>query len=371
MRPVLVVNAGSSSVRFARAELDPGGARVSARARVDGNRPSLDALREFAGAGAELAAVAHRVVHGGPHRQATAAFDGAVEADVRAMEPLAPLHNPATLAWLALCRQAWPALPQLAVFDAGFFAGLPPVAATYPLPAELRAEMGYRRLGFHGLAHRSLWQAYCRRRPRPGARVISLQLGSGCSAAALRDGQPVDTSMGFTPLEGLMMRTRPGDLDPGILLHLVQQGWSAAELGKLLDERSGLAGVSGTGGDVRDLLASDRPEADLAIDLFCYRARKYLGAFLAALGGGEAILLGGGVAENAPEVRRRILGGLEDLGLQLDLARNGAVGGEGCISAAGSRIEAWVLPTDEETVMAEEAGHWLATTTTTTTGEAP
>jgi acetate kinase len=199
--------------------------------------------------------------------------------------------------------------------------------------------------------------------------VVSFQLGSGCSAAALLDGKPVDTSMGFTPLEGLMMRTRPGDVDPGILLHLLlQQGVSAAELGRLLDERSGLAGVSGTSGDVRELLASDRPEAALAIDLFCYRARKYLGAFAAALGGCDAVLLGGGIAENAPLVRQRILSGLEALGLELDLKQNQEAGADGRISAEASRVEAWVLPTDEETVMAQEAASWLASKTR---GDAP
>ena len=371
MTPVLLVNAGSSSVRFALADIDADPPRVTTRTRAEQNDVVGDhALRDFVGgSGRQLAAVVHRVVHGGPDRQATAAFDGAVEVDVQRMAPLAPLHNPATLAWLRAGRDAWPSTLQLAVFDSGFFAGLPEVAASYALPAELCRRFGLKRLGFHGLAHRSLWETFSRRSPGRARRVISFQLGSGCSAAALLDGQPVDTSMGFSPLEGLMMRTRPGDVDPGILLHLLlQQGMPAAELGRLLDERSGLAGVSGTSGDVRELLASDRPEAVLAIDLFCHRARKYLGAFAAALGGCDAVLLGGGIAENAPLVRQRILSGLEALGLELDPGRNLDAGADGRISAEGSRVEAWVLPTDEETVMAEEAASWLARKTR---GEVP
>ncbi len=362
MSHLLTINAGSSSVRFALAERRPGQPPVVvARARHDREQVThFDPLVAFVG-GRALSAVAHRVVHGGPRRLATQPFDGPVRGDVARASDLAPLHNPPALAWLDRCRDRWPEVPQLAVFDSGFFADLPPVAATYALPAELTGRLQLRRLGFHGLAHRSLWQTFATRRPGRAGRVITFQLGSGCSAAALVDGRPVDTSMGFSPLEGLVMATRCGDLDPGLVLHLLSaEGMSAGELARLLDERSGLAGVSGTDGSFRTLLARPDPAARLAVDLFCYRARKYLGAYLAALGGCDAVVLGGGVAEQAPAVRQRILENLDILGLVLEPARNAAAGADGRLTAEGSAIEAWVLPTDEETVMAHEAADWLA-----------
>jgi acetate kinase len=365
MTPVLLVNAGSSSVRLALADVAARPVRVTSRIRVDrhveqGQVEGEPALRQFLGPrGDHLTAVAHRVVHGGPDRRQTTPFDDAVEADIRRAAPLAPLHNPATLAWLQACRRFAPGIPQLAVFDSGFFASLPPAAATYPLPLDLRMDLRCARLGFHGLAHRSLWQTFAASRPARARRVITFQLGSGCSAAALLDGTPVDTSMGFTPLEGLMMRTRPGDVDPGILLLLLARGLSAGELGDLLETRSGLAGVSGTSGDMRELVASDRPEAALALEMFCYRARKYLGAFMAALGGCDAVLLGGGIAEHTPSVRAGILSGLQALGLELDPVRNQEVGERGRISTDASSVAIWVLPTDEESVMADEAARWL------------
>ncbi len=366
MRLVLTVNAGSSSVRFGLAEADGMAGRVIARSRHEvsagiGDAVLLDGLGRFLGDRRdEVVAVAHRVVHGGAGHFATRAFDAATEADVAAMTPLAPLHNPSTLQWLQRCRGLWPRQPQLAVFDSGFFAGLPPVAATYALPSELARRWGLRRLGFHGLAHRSMWQRYCQLTARSPKRVVTFQLGNGSSAAALLDGRPVDTSMGFTPLEGLVMGTRSGDVDPGLLLYLLtEKGVTAADLTDLLNEKAGLAGLSGRGGDMRVLLASDDNDARLAVDLFCYRARKYLGAYLAALGGCDAVLLGGGIAESAPRIRQQILGGLERFGLTIDPLLNAAVSGEGRISEVQSPIEAWVISTDEETVLAEEAAAWL------------
>jgi acetate kinase len=251
-------------------------------------------------------------------------------------------------------------VPQLAVFDSGFFAELPAVAATYALPAELRARFGLRRLGFHGLAHRSMWRRFAELERGHTGRVISFQLGSGCSVAALRDGRPIDTSMGFSPLEGLVMATRAGDVDPGMLLHLMtEHGLTAAGLADLLNEASGLAGLSGQGGDMRALLASETAEARLAVDVYCYRARKYLGAYMAALGGCDAVLLGGGVAEKAPRIRAGILAELGALGIDLDAQLNATVKGEGRLSREGSTTAAFVVPTDEEAIMAEEASAWL------------
>lgn len=361
-RLVLTVNAGSSSVRFGVADLASAPARIVARERHDLADATDDRVRGFvAQQGGTLVAIAHRVVHAGPNHRRTCAFDEGLAADVAALAPLAPLHNPGTLAWRERCRALWPTVPQVAVFDSEFFADLPPVASVYALPAELARAWGLRRLGFHGLAHRSMWQTFARRRPERARRVVSFQLGSGCSAAALLDGHPIDTSMGFSPLEGLMMASRAGDLDPGMLLYLLtDKGVPAGHLTQIVNDRSGLLGVSEQSGDMRVLLASETAQARLAIDLYCYRARKYLGAYLAALGGCDAILLGGGVGERAPQIRLGILAGLEDLGVAVDRATNAQIEGEGRISAEGSRIEAWVVPTDEETVMVEEAAAWLA-----------
>jgi acetate kinase len=360
---VLTVNAGSSSVRFGLAATDPAGPapRVLAREHHEQAEATDQQLRAFTAAHpGTLAAIVHRVVHGGPRRFATSPFDAQVEADVTAMTPLAPLHNPGTLTWLRRCRALWPAVPQLAVFDSGFFAELPAVAATYALPAELRARFGLRRLGFHGLAHRSMWRRFAELERGHTGRVISFQLGSGCSVAALRDGRPIDTSMGFSPLEGLVMATRAGDVDPGMLLHLMtEHGLTAAGLADLLNEASGLAGLSGQGGDMRALLASETAEARLAVDVYCYRARKYLGAYMAALGGCDAVLLGGGVAEKAPRIRAGILAELGALGIDLDPQLNATVKGEGRLSREGSTTAAFVVPTDEEAIMAEEASAWL------------
>jgi acetate kinase len=317
------------------------------------------ALAAFLDEGPAPTVVAHRIVHGGTAPPTTRRLDAATIAAIDRASPLAPLHNPASLAWVKACEQRLPGTPAVAVFDSGFFAELPAVAATYALPAPLRQRWNLRRLGFHGLAHRSMFEAL-RTVSTRHARVISFQLGSGCSAAALRDGRPVDTSMGLTPLEGLVMATRCGDLDPGVLLFLMTEGGlPARELAHVLDHRSGLTGLAGTG-DLRRLLETDSDEARLAVDVHAYRARKYLGAYLAALGGCDAVIIGGGAGEKAPELRRRILTGLDELGLVLDADRNATARPPDRISADESRTDIWVLPTDEESVLAAEAVAWQA-----------
>jgi acetate kinase len=358
---ILTLNAGSSSVRMGLFLVDEGGIHrlrvLRAEARPDA--AGLARLDAFL-AGAEIAVVAHRVVHGGLRLRATCALDGAVQAELRRLTPLAPLHNPATLAWADACRARLPDATALAVFDTGFFADLPPVARTYALPRALRAEWGLDRLGFHGLAHRSMWDALRAIAPDRTERVISFQLGSGCSVAALRGGRPIDTSMGFTPLEGLVMGTRSGDLDPGILLYLqTEAGLSPTEVERVLNSESGLAGLSGGQSDVRALIDRSDAEAQLALDVYTYRAKKYLGAYVAALGGCDAVLVGGGAGEHQPELRRRILGGLDAFGLVLDEPANTSAQAPARISATGSRVDAWVVPTDEETVLAQEAGAWV------------
>jgi acetate kinase len=362
MPTILTVNAGSSSLRLAVFADGFAGPRCLAAATFErGDDPPSELLHRFFQQQrlAPPEAVVHRVVHGGELFVAPCRIDAAVEAGIARLAPLAPLHNPAALELIAACRRLPGNPAQVAVFDTAFFHDLPALARTYALPAELVERHGLRRYGFHGLAHQALWQAWQRLHegaPRP-ARIISLQLGSGCSISAIRDGRPLDTSMGFTPLEGLVMATRSGDLDPGLLLYLqAALDVDAASLEKTLSHRSGLLGLAGLGGDMRRLLESDSPAARDAIGLYCYRAAKYIGAYLAVLGGAEAIVFGGGVGENAPSIRARILDYLYWAGIHLDpVANQAAIGAQQCISQASSPIPVWVLPVDEASLMAEQA----------------
>jgi acetate kinase len=356
---ILAVNTGSSSVRLTLFErIDDRLVTVAARTDSHGHLAPDERLIAFLDKvhGPPIDVVVHRVVHGGPRLTATCELDAHVEREIARLAPLAPLHNPLALAWVNAASVYLRHARQVAVFDTAWYANLPPVARTYALPRELSARLELRRYGFHGIAHRSMWRAWRRTRASAMGRVISFQLGSGCSVTAIVDGQPVDTSMGFTPLEGLMMATRAGDLDPGLLIYLQRQEHLTPDaLDELLTRRSGLAGVSGLSGDMRELLGSSLPQARLAVDLYCRRARKYLGAYLAELGGADAVLFGGGVGENAPEIRRRILAGMHWCGIGLDEERNAATTGAGRISAEGSRVEVWVTPPDEAGLMAEDA----------------
>ncbi|HEX4025119.1 MAG TPA: acetate/propionate family kinase [Steroidobacteraceae bacterium] len=356
---LLTVNVGSSSVRLASFDERD---RTLAEQHVDGQELGAAVLLQQFAARARvlpIEAICHRVVHGGERFTAACRIDAAVEAAIEELCELAPLHNPAALTWIRAARGLFPQVPQVAVFDTAFFAGLPPVARSYALPAQLSRQHRLRRYGFHGLAHRYLWQRWEHIRP-PGAggRAISLQLGSGCSVAAVRDGAPLDTSMGLSPLEGLVMATRCGDVDPGLLLYLQrQEGWSADQLEQCLSQRSGLLGVSGESPDMRALLSSGSEAAALALELFCYRARKYIGAYLSVLGGADVILFGGGIGEHLPSVRSRILSGLEWAGVLLDAARNeeAAGGAETRIATADSRIDVRVIPVDESQILLSEA----------------
>lgn len=366
---VLTINTGSSSVRLAAYATDGAELRACGAERHDldaGTPGELLAAFVKKHLPAPPRLVAHRVVHGGARLTSARRIDAAVEAEIGRIAPLAPLHNPVALAWMKACREALGAeVPQVAVFDTAFYAHLPQVAATYALPHELCARHEMRRYGFHGLAHQALWsrwRALCQDIGRPeladGGRVISFQLGAGCSVTAIDRGRPLDTSMGFSPLEGLVMATRCGDVDAGAVTFLQRaEGLSAADMERLLNENSGLRGVSGISADMRMLLAADDARARLAVQLYCYRARKYLGAYLAVLGGVDAILFGGGVGENAVVVRAAILGDMDWAGIHLDAAANSAIvsGREGRISQTDSRIEAWVMPVDESRILAQEA----------------
>ncbi len=314
-----------------------------------------------------IAAVGHRVVHGGERFVRPTLIDASVTFAIDALEHLAPLHNPPGLAGIRAARALLgDRVPMVAVFDTAFHARMPEHAACYAIPQELAVKHGIRRYGFHGISYQYLLDRYAAiaTTPPERARLVAFHLGAGCSAAAIAGGSSVDTSMGFTPLEGLVMATRCGDLDPAVPIHLArQERLTPEESERLLNQRSGLLGLSGRSADMRDLIgwAGQDPRARLAVTAFCYRARKYLGAYLAVLGGADAVLFTGGVGEHQPEVRARICEGMEFCGLRLDPDRNAAcVGTEGEIGAAGSSIRALVIPTDEESVIARETAACVA-----------
>lgn len=313
---------------------------------------------------AEIGAAGHRVAHGGERFIHSVRIDDAVMKGIEETIDLAPLHNPANLKGIQAVRAVLgPGVPQVAVFDTAFHHTLPERAYLYAIPYSLYRRHRVRRYGFHGTSHRYVSWRYrlLTGKEREETNIVTLHLGNGCSACAISGGDSIDTSMGFTPLEGLVMGTRSGDVDPAVLDYVGEkEGLSPHDVELLLNKQSGLLGISGLTNDMRELLAEAREHDDrrarLAIDLFCYRVRKYVGAYAAALGGADAICFAGGVGENAAEVRARICEGLEFLGLQLDPALNDStVGGrEGCISVEGGRLAAWVIPTDEELLIARD-----------------
>ena len=312
----------------------------------------------------DIEAIGHRVTHGGEQFRRSVRVDDEVLRGIEETIDLAPLHNPSNLKGLVAARAAVGAgVPQVAVFDTAFHHTLPEHAYLYALPYQLYRRHRVRRYGFHGTSYRYVGYRYrlLTKRSREETRVIALHLGNGCSACAMDCGQSVDTSMGFTPLEGLVMGTRSGDLDPAIVDYVAsKEGLSLSEVENLLNKQSGLLGISGLTNDMRELLAEaeehDDRRARLAIEIFCYRARKYVGAYLAVMNGADALLFTGGIGENAAPIRARICEGLGWLGVELDAARNNAtVGGtEGLISTASSRVEVWVVPTDEELLIARD-----------------
>jgi acetate kinase len=313
---------------------------------------------------AEIEAVGHRVAHGGEQFRKSARIDADVLRGIEDTIDLAPLHNPNNLKGIQAARSALgPGLPQVAVFDTAFHHTLPDRAYLYALPYQWYRRHRVRRYGFHGTSYRYVAYRYRRLtgKSREETKVIALHLGNGCSACAIESGVSVDTSMGFTPLEGLVMGTRSGDLDPAILDYVAgKEGLSLPEMENLLNKQSGLLGISGLTNDMRELLAEEAEHGDrrarLSVELFCYRARKYIGAYLAAMNGSDAILFTGGIGENAHLVRARICDGLQWLGVDLDPERNAAIagGGEGRIDRDGSRVQVWVIPTDEELLIARD-----------------
>ncbi len=313
---------------------------------------------------ADIHAVGHRVVHGGEKFTHSVVITDEVMRGIEDMIELAPLHNPANIKGIQAARGIFGAgLPQVAVFDTAFHQTLPETAYLYALPYQFYRRHKIRRYGFHGTSHRYVAYRYRQLRgiKRDETNVITLHLGNGCSAAAIRGGNSIDTSMGLTPLEGLVMGTRSGDIDPAILDYLAdKEGFSMRETESMLNKQSGLIGISGLTNDMRELLAEANENNDrrarLAIELFCYRARKYIGAYLAAMNGTDAVIFTGGIGENAAEIRQRICDGLQWTGIELDAAKNDEMTSrrEGIISADNSRIAVYVIPTDEELLIARD-----------------
>jgi acetate kinase len=388
---VLVLNSGSSSIKYqlfemsdrsplatgivaqigeAESELrqrsaSPDGPRemvrkLSIRDHREGFDQILAALAEGEVDTGDLFGIGHRVVHGGEELREPTLIDEGVVAAIRRQIPLAPLHNPANLLGIEVTRARRPEVPQVAVFDTAFHHSLPPRAYLYAIPYELYESLRIRRYGFHGTSHQYVASAAARYlgRPLESLNLIVLHLGNGASAAAIEAGRSVDTSMGMTPLEGLMMGTRCGDLDPAIVLFLATTGGrSLAEIEGILGSRGGLRGICGVN-DMREALelaASGDPRAALAVEMYAYRIKKYIGAYLAALGRVDAIAFTAGIGENSAEIRARSCAGLAGLGIEIDPARNrGPLPGVREIQRDGSPVKILVVPTHEELEIAEE-----------------
>lgn len=373
---VLCLNGGSSSLKFAAYATGAGGDHALARGGVEpigssdallhiqaGNVPRSEQpcdardiravvpllFAELERLEIRLDAAGHRLVHGGPKHLEPERVDDALLASLREAIPFAPLHLPGELSLIGAVRQHAPDLPQVACFDTSFHARLPLVAQRLPIPSSLGQE-GVRRYGFHGLSYESIVHTLG---PLAAGRVVVAHLGNGASMVALQDGEPRDTTMGFTPCGGLVMGTRTGDLDPGVLVYLARtRGMDAAGIERLVNRESGLVALSETTSDMKALLAarSSDPRAELAVALFCYSARKWIGALSTVLGGLDSLVFTGGIGEHAAPIRESICRELAFLGISLDPGRNAR--SESVISAEGTRVTVRVIPTDEELVVA-------------------
>ncbi len=385
---ILAVNAGSSTLKFSLHPVDRGAVRACVLSgSVEGLEPGgAPALRwtshgttrhtTLPAAGADafdaalrslrdllssqpglpsIEAVAHRVVHGGRAFRASVVITDEILVALAGLNSLAPLHQPHNVAGIRAFRKAFPQLPQIACFDTAFHATLPELEYTFALPREL-TEQGVRRYGFHGLSYQFVIESLLACSPQARGRVLMAHLGNGASLCAARDGRSVATTMGFSALDGLMMGTRTGALDPGVLLYLLEQGWDHDRLQALLYRQSGLLGVSGISADMRRLRADDSADARRAIDLFTHRIIRESGALVASLGGLDVLAFSGGIGEHDAALRAQVCGGLAHLGVALDSGLNARADGERieAIHAADSRIQVWVVPTDEGTVAARE-----------------
>ena len=386
----LVLNAGSSSLKFcvfqrpqgqlwqleARGQIEGIGTSPHLKAKggdgqilVDG-KPALEVndgndavealavwLRSKYG-GSRVLGVGHRVVHGGAKFTGPTLLDKQVLKDLYALVPLAPLHQPYNLAAIEAVFERLPDVPQVACFDTSFHRGQPDVAQVVPLPREL-CKGGLQRYGFHGLSYEWIANTLPTEAPEiADGRVIVAHLGSGASLCALKNGKSIDSTLGFTALDGICMGTRPGSVDPGVILYLFQNlGLSAKEVETILYKKSGLIGISGISNDMRDLLGREEPEAKLAVDYFIYRAAKEIGALAAVLGGVDGVVFTAGIGENSPEIRRRICEASSWLGIELDNDANEARGPR--ISTDSSKVSVWTIPTNEEMMIALHTGDLL------------
>lgn len=356
---IAVVNTGSATLKLAQFEAGSDGVRErSSDTHEWQSRDGMDGAIESALRGIEEPPdlLGHRVVHGGPKFTDPVRIDSKVEAELEELVSLAPLHNGPALTAIRVARKVFPETPAVAVFDTAFHAQRPEVSMHYALPRQWNEEFGFRRYGFHGIAHASLAQSYAEAASLPFAKVsaVTLQLGAGCSACAIRHGRSIETSMGYTPLEGLVMATRSGNVDPAIVLTLLRAGHSADEIDEKLNRRSGLLGVAGSR-DMREVLAGDArgdEGAQLALKLFVYRLVLTIGAYLTLLEGRGAIVFGGGIGEHSPEVRARVAQGLTAWNVALDPALN-REGRPGPISTGESR-PVYVFETREEPMIARE-----------------
>ncbi len=386
---VLVVNCGSSSIKYrlynmpegallTRGSVDRIGVEgsmhtrrtkdssyetpVEAHDHKQGMDVILAALTDRGGVIknlAEIQGVGHRVVHGGESFTGSVHITEEVLNAIETNSSLAPLHNPPNLTGIRAADRSLPHAVQVACFDTAFHARIPRTAHLYAVPLEWYERHGIRRYGFHGTSHRYVARRAARMlgRHKYDLNAVTCHLGNGCSIAAVKNGYSVDTSMGMTPLEGLVMGTRSGDIDPAIVFYLLDKGYAADEIENILNKKSGLLGLSGFSNDMRTLLreAKDGNErADRAIDVFSYRVRKYIGAYLAVLGEVHCVVFTAGIGERAPEVRSRILRGFDELGIVLSEDQNRKLQGEGLITSDESRIPVFVIPTDEERAIAAD-----------------
>jgi len=392
MQRILVLNCGSSSVKYTLFDIDReqdlAGGTVE---KIGGKQPTfthhwhgerltesveaadhtealmhirsllLDPAHGGVQTAEEIAAVGHRVVHGGERFVQSTLITGEVERAIEEFFDLAPLHNPPNLAGIRAAKRFFPDVPHVAVFDTAFHQSMPERAFLYAIPYELYEKERIRKYGFHGTSHRYVAgrAAQILGKESEGFTGITCHLGNGCSLAAVRRGRSVDTSMGMTPLAGVPMGTRSGDVDPALIFHLAEQlGMALEDIDQLLNRRSGLLGISGVSNDLREVeqaAAAGNPRAELALEIFAYRVRRYIGSYHTALGGAEAVVFTGGIGENAVDIRRRILGELGRLGIVLDAERNQACRGEeGEISTADSPIKLLVIPTNEELLIARD-----------------
>jgi len=365
MTAIFVVNSGSSSVKYQLIDVESG--EVALKGTIDriGDGGPADHTVALAGVldqltGHDVAAVGHRVVHGGSLFASATVITAEVEVAIEALSALAPLHNPANLLGIRAARSALPDVPHVAVFDTAFHQTMPPEAYTYALPVDLAEKHGVRRYGFHGTSHKYVSEraAAFLDRPLESLKTIVLHLGNGASVTAVDGGRSVDTSMGLTPLQGLVMGTRSGDLDPAVLVHLHRQaGLSVDELDDLLNKKSGLLGLTGSGDmrDVQEAALKGDAAAEAALAVWAHRIRGYIGAYVATLGGVDAIVFTAGVGENGPLLRRRALAALEFLGIAVDDDRNLAESrAERRISPDGAAVEVLVIPTNEELEIARQ-----------------